>query len=381
MKKRIALLIVLIAAGVGTWLYIGDGSESQTRYRTAKVTRGSISDIVTANGALNPMEQVTVGSQVSGQVSVIHVKVNDEVKKGQLLAEIDPALSQAALRQSKANLETARSAFEQATRDLDRTRMLVQKDFLPKVDLERAQQTHLSAKNSYESAKTQVERDEVNLGYTKIISPIDGVVISQEATTGQTLAASTTVPNLFKIAGDLKQMKIDVSFAESDISKVKVDMPVKFTVDAFPDREFEGKVAVVNLNPTNTQGVVTYSVTVSVDNKDRLLLPGMTAYVSVTLSEEQDVLRVPAASLRFTPPVESSGGLKTLFQPGLRGGRFPRPVAAPPGKGTVYLLKGGSPQAVEVTLGKSDDSNVAISGEGVTEGDEVIIGILPSARS
>jgi HlyD family secretion protein len=379
--KKLLLLCVLLAAGIGIWTALDGGGET-TKYRTVPITRGSIADVVTANGALNPMDLVMVGTQVSGQVSQVYVKLNDEVKKGQLLAEIDPALLEADLKQTRSAMETARITYEQSARDLERTRMLVNKDYLPKVDLEHAQQNYLSSKNSYESAKSAVERGEVNLNYTKIFSPIDGVVISQDVTLGQTVAASYQTPNLFKIAGDLTKMKIDVNFSESDISKVKQGMKVKFTVDAFPDKDFDGVVDVVNMNPKTEQGVVTYSVTVSVDNKEKLLLPGMTAYISLTLSEIKDVLRVPPSALRFTPPAEQTGGLQALFQPGMRGMRIPRGAAvnADPTKGTIYVLKNGKPKMITVELGKSDESNVAVTSPEIQENDEVIIGLATSMK-
>ncbi len=383
-KKKATVIVLILSLLIGAWSLSGGGN-SATAWRTDTITRGDIADVVTANGTLNPVQLVNVGTQVSGQISQLYVKLNDEVKAGQLLAEIDPALLNAELKQSKANLETLRTAYEQAARDLNRTRELLKKDYVAKVDLERAQQSYLASKNSYDSAKSQVERDEVNLNYTKITSPIDGVVISQEITLGQTVAANFQTPNLFKIAGDLTDMKIDVSFSEADISRVKVGQPVKFTVDAFPDREFAGEVQMVNLNPNAQSGVVTYTVVVAVKNEDRVLLPGMTAYVSVTLSEVKDVLRVPAAALRFTPPAEQVSGIKRLLQTGgMRGGmRPPSRTASGNGnneKSTIYLLKGGTPTPVEVKTGASDDTYVEISGEGIAEGDTVVTGIAPQGR-
>lgn len=388
LKFFFALLVMVSAAAIG-WISLETGDLPQAKYRTTTITRGNITEIVTADGTLNPVQLVNVGTQVSGQVNKIYVKVNDQVTQGQLLAEIDPALLEATLKQSQASMDSARVAYEQAERDLNRTRQLVEKDYLPKVDLEKAQQAELSAKNSYEVAKSRVESDKVNLNYTKITSPIDGVVISQEVTLGQTVAAQYQTPNMFKIAGDLTQMKIDVNFSEADISKIKADLPVKFTVDAFPDREFDGVVQMVNLNPTNTSGVVTYSATVTVSNPDKALLPGMTASVKVTLSEIKDVLRVPMSALRFTPPPEKTSGLQRLLQPSLRGSRplmghsFVLPSMPSAGeeiKGTLYLLKNDALTPVEVTIGKSDDVNVAVSGEGLAEGDTVVTGLMPAGK-
>ena len=379
-KKKLTLSFILLALTGITWAALS-GSDENGDYRTAQITRGDIAEVVTANGTLNPVEQVNVGTQVSGKIDTIYVKLNDEVKKGQLLAEIDPSLSQAALRQSKASLETSRNAFELARRNLERKRTLYQKQYIAKVELETEEQSYLSAKNGYESAKTQVERDELNLGYTKITAPIDGVIIAQEVAQGQTMAANFQTPNLFKIASDLHSMKIDVNFSEADISKVKIDLPVSFTVDAFPDRTFSGKVQTVNLNPVNQSGVVTYSVTVVVDNPDKVLLPGMTAFVRVILSERKDVLRVPAAALRFSPPEQQKSGLSRLLQFSMRP---PRPPGfknfdekAPQ---TIYLLKGSALSPVEVKTGSTDETYVEISGKGVAEGDTVVTGLMPARK-
>ena len=278
------------------------------------------------------------------------------------------------MKQDNATLETARNTFEQAGRDLERTRILLQKDYVAKVDLEHAQQAYLSGKNGYEGAKSVIERDKVNLDYTKIVSPIDGLIISMDVAEGQTLAASFQTPNMFKIAGSLSQMKIEANFSEDDINKVKVGMPATFTVNAFNDREFTGRVEAVNLSPTATQGYVSYAVTIIVENKDEVLLPGMTAYVSVILSERNKVLRIPMAALRFTPPEHPVTGIKRLFQ------AEPRKSAAPSVRDeknskTVYVLRNHEPTPVSVTLGATDETYVEVTGEGIAEGDEIITGV------
>lgn len=377
--RIIAILLVLVVF-ISFFTLFSEKDEKHAQFRTATVSRGDISQVVTAVGTLNPIEMVSVGTQVSGQITNMYVQVSDEIKKGQLLAEIDPAIPEAQLKQSKNNLENAKLTFEQAERDLARTRTLVAKEYLPKVDLERAEQSYLSAKNSYESSQTQVERDEVNLGYTKITSPIDGVIISQEVTKGQTLASNFQTPNLFKIAGDLAKMKIDVKFSEADISYVKSGLPTKFTVDAFPDEEFTGTVDMVNLNPDTSGGSgVTYSVVVNVENKDKKLLPGMTAYVSVILSEKKDILRVPASALRFTPPIEQKGGFSQLLQGGIR---FrpqdnERKITDKQMNGTVYLLVDGVPKVVDIRSGATDEVYIEILAGDIKEGDTVITGMTP----
>jgi HlyD family secretion protein len=208
------------------------------------------------------------------------------------------------------------------------------------------------------------------------------VIISKEVNEGQTVAASFQTPNMFKIAGDLTKMKIDVNLAEADISKVKAGMPVTFTVDTYPDKEFTGSVETVNLNPSNQSGVVTYTMAVTLENKEKLLLPGMTAYVNVVLSEIKDVLRIPAAALRFSPPQEQVSGFKRLLSGNTRGRMMPRMntdrLEATTGTEnieTIYLLKDEKPSPVSVKIGATDDNYVEISGEGVAEGDTVITGV------
>jgi HlyD family secretion protein len=256
--------------------------------------------------------------------------------------------------------------------------MLLSKDYVAKVDLEHAQQAYQQAKNSYDASKTVVERDMVNLNYAKITSPIDGVIISQVVTLGQTLASNFQTPNLFKIAGDLKQMKIDVGLSETDITKIKEGMPVTFTVTAYPDQLFTGKVQTVNLSPDTTQGVVMYKVEVLANNEELRLLPGMTAYVTIVVSEKKDVLRISAAALRFTPPEKNTNsGLSGLFK-GAKNSARSRSVKADTGPNkTIYLLENGVLTPMEVATGATDDAFVEISGTGIAEGSTVAIGIQP----
>jgi HlyD family secretion protein len=382
MKYSVWLIVPFILVALLTEGVFFFGNETTlSSYRTDIITRGSIAEVIAASGTLSPVQEVTVGTQVSGRVSNVYVAVNDQVKRGQLLAEIDPSLLIAQVEQSRSNLQTARINFQQAERDLKRTQMLLEKDYVAQIDLEHAQQSLIVAKNAFDSAKTQVSRDEVNLNYAKIVSPIDGVVVSQDMKLGETVAANFQTPNLFKIAGDLTQMKIDVKLSESDISKVKMDMPVTFTVDAFPGREFAGKMQMINLSPDAQQGVVTYTVVVAAENKDKSLLPGMTAYVSIVLSEQNDVLRVPASALRFTPPQEQVSGFQRLLHSSITTkANVPTPGNDNEGKHVIYLLRDSIAIPVAVTVGAADDSNVEISGEGVAEGDIVILGLNHTQR-
>lgn len=379
MIKKLVWLIIISAAGAGGWYYYSLDNNDETVYRTEKITRGNISALASATGTINPVELVTVGSQVSGKIEKLHAKVNDQVKVGQLLAEIDPALLLAQIKQDQSSLENAKIAFEQSQRDYNRVKMLFSKDFVAKVDMERANQSFHQAKNSYDAAKTVVERDYVNLNYAKITSPIDGVIISQAVTEGQTLQTSQAVPDLFKIAGDLKEMKIEVNFSESDITKIKVGMPVTFTVNAYPERTFTGKVKSVNLNPSSqsTSGV-TYGVLVDVKNDEGLLLPGMTAYVSVILSEVKNVLRLPLSALRFNPPKEKPNPLAKMFGnvPEKKRENLPKDTDT---KKTVYILRDKVLEPVQVTVAAADEAHTEMTSDKITEGAEVVVGIQKSA--
>jgi HlyD family secretion protein len=372
-KIIIRLFILAVIAGAITiGILLTKPDDEITPYRTEVIKRGTIGDFITATGTINPQEVLTVGAQVSGQITGIFVKLNDEVKKGQLLAEVDPKIAETQLKQSRANLETAQNSFELTSRDLERTRELVEKDFVAKVELERAMQAYISGKNSLQSAHIAVERDETNLSYTKIVSPIDGTIIAQQASAGQTLASNFTTPNLFQIAKSLNQMIINVNIPESDISKIVQDMLVTFTVDAYPDKTFPGKITSISMNPLNQQGVVTYTVVVTVDNKDRLLLPGMTANINITMSEKKDVLRLPASALRFTPPRKPPSALAKLF-----GSKpvAPKAIKQEKGKRIIYLWKNEKLVVESIELGVTDDVYYEIASGDVKEGDVVVTGI------
>lgn len=370
-RLKYILLILLISAGIFAVMYTPEPTQSSAElYRTAKVTRGNIAEGISATGNIVPEEVVTVGTQVSGQIMKMHAKLNDTVTKGQLLAEIDPSIPETQLRQSKAALDTAQLAYELSQRDYERSKALVAKDYIAKIELERAWQNVVNARTSLASAKIQVERDEVNLSYTKVTSPIDGIIIAQEVASGQTLAANFQTPDLFRIAKDLTMMKIDMSIPEADISKIHVDMPVAFTVGAYPERVFEGVISAINLSPNNQAGVVTYNVVVKVENHDRALLPGMTASIVITLSEVKDVLRVPASALRFSPPQKKISMIKLIL-----GGSTGTSEEEDTSTQTIYLVKGNRIERVPVTVGANDDLYVEIISDKVKEGDIVVTGL------
>lgn len=292
----VALLAVLVAV---LW-WRNRGSE-EANYITEVVDRGDITQTVSANGTLNPVTLVSVGTQVSGTVKKLMVDFNDRVKAGQILVTLDDALIKAALTQDSANLAAAESALRVANNNRVRVRELAKEGFVSQQELDVAEQASQDAQARVTQLRAAVEKDRANLSYTVIRSPVSGVVVLRAVDAGQTVAASFNTPELFKIAKDLREMQIDAYFAEADVGQIKVGMPVSFRVDAFADQHFSGLVKQIRINPKTDSNVVTYDVVVGVSNPDEKLLPGMTAYVDVTVATRENVLRLPNSALRFHP--------------------------------------------------------------------------------
>jgi len=300
-KRSLLILLALGVVGVAAWWLMPQKIAPENRYVTAPLERGSITQIVSANGTLNPVKLVNVGSQVSGIVKKLYADFNDHVQAGQVLLELDPALTQAQLQQSTANVSNAKASLELALANETRMNTLYAQEYVSRQELDQAVQALKSAQAQLAVAEAQAVRDRTNLAYTVIRSPVSGVVVSREVDIGQTVAASFQTPTLFKIAQDLSKMQIDSSYAEADVGSIRVGQPTTFRVDAFPDRSFNGEVRQVRLNPTTQQNVVTYDVVIAVDNSDQALMPGMTAYVSIIVAQRKEVLLVPNAALRFRP--------------------------------------------------------------------------------
>lgn len=358
------VLLALVGAGAVAWWGGGAGREAAERYRTEAVDRGAIAQSVSANGTLNPVKLVDVGTQVSGTVKRLKADYNDRVEVGQVLMELDDALFAAAVRQSEANLANAQANLALASANTKRIEALFAKEYVSRQERDQAEQAATSARAVVEQARAQIDRDRINLGNTVIRSPVAGVVVAREVNEGQTVAASFQTPTLFRIAQDLTQMQIDSNFSEADVGQIKVDQIVKFRVDAFPDRQFEGRVRQVRLDPTTVQNVVTYNVVVGVDNPDRALLPGMTAYVTVVTSERDDVIRIPNAALRFKP-----NDAPAAQAPRGPGGR-PR---AEPRRATVYLLREGKLAAAPVTTGVSNGRYTELAAGEIKVGDALVV--------
>lgn len=303
-KLRITLAAIAVASLGGTaWFYQrADGKEAPT-YKTAALTRGSIKSTVSATGTLQAVRTVQVGTQVSGQVAQIYVDFNDHVKKGELLARIDPTLQQQAVQDAEAQLEKAQATLKQAQDDYTRSKTLLDARVLTQAEYETSQSTFSVQQASVKSAQIALDRAKQQLNYTSIYSPIDGVIVERNVDVGQTVAASLSAPQLFLIANDLSQMQILASVDESDIGQIKENQPVNFTVQSYPNQQFSGTVQQVRLQSTTTDNVVNYTAVVSVKN-DGKLLPGMTATVTFTTASATDVLTVPNAALRIKPTAD-----------------------------------------------------------------------------
>ena len=305
-KGRVVGSLVVLGLGGLLWggyaLQMKLGAPDQKpRYKVADVDRGAIVQFVTATGTLNPVGLVNVGTQVSGTVSELSADFNDRVKRGQVLLKLDPTLLNAQVKQATASLEAARAQLTLADSNYNRNLKLVEQGFISRATLEQLRQALDAAKSQVDLSRAQLERAQADVANSIIRSPIDGVIIKRTADLGQTVAASFQTPNLFTIARDLKQMQIDTNVSEADVGLLKAGQAVRFVVDAFPERDFEGKVRQFRLSPNVTQNVVTYNVVIEVDNPDELLKPGLTAQVRIITANKPDALRVPTASLRYRP--------------------------------------------------------------------------------
>lgn len=368
-----SVLVLAAIAAVIAWQWSESGASVQ--YTEASVARGDITRTVTATGTVNPVLTIIVGSYVSGVIKEIHCDYNTQVKVGQICAKIDPSPYQTVVDQNRANLAVSKAQLEKDKANLayaqlnyDRNVRLAQTSAVSRDTLD-------NSKNALDQAKAQIGVDEatikqreaqlaaaeVNLGYTDIVSPVDGTVVSRNVTVGQTVAASFQTPTLFLIATDLTKMQVDTNVSESDIGGIKEGQKATFTVDAFPRRTFEGTVAQVRQSPQTVQNVVTYDVVVAVDNSQHALKPGMTAATRVITDERRDVLRVPSQALRYAPAGASRAASGSARQ------------------SRVWVLRNDEPVAVLVTVGLDDDSFVEIVGGDVKVGDKVIVSETRSA--
>ncbi|MBL0940093.1 MAG: efflux RND transporter periplasmic adaptor subunit [Gemmatimonadaceae bacterium] len=381
MRITIASIGLAVAAGAGWWWRTARQDSAPT-WRTAAVESGDIRASVSATGALSAVRTVEVGTQVSGQIAELYADFNDRVKKGQLVARIDPVLQKQAVQDAEAGLARSQAQLAQAKEEFERTSALHAEKIVTETEFNTARTNFALARSNLASAEIGIERAKQNLAYTNIYAPIDGVVIERSIDVGQTVAASLSAPKLFVIANDLSRMQILASVDESDIGSIEKGQRAEFTVQAFQNRRYSGNVDEVRLASTTANNVVSYTVVVSVDNPDGTLLPGMTATVNFITGEAENVLSVPNTALRFRPPTADTSARPAGAPAGARpAGERPtgqRPQGAPNGPrqrmGTVYTLQGDSLVAHRVRVGLSDGTRTAISGEGITAGMQIVIG-------
>jgi HlyD family secretion protein len=395
MKKKlwvtVVLVIVLAAVLALGGFYFLKNKGNGVQFKTAKTVRGDLRAVVTATGTVSAVTTVQVGTQVSGTIKELFVDFNSSVKKGQLLARIDPTLSEAKVAQARANLqaalanvEKAEASLADANRTLERNKTLFAGNYIARSDLDTADTNRATALAQLSVAKAQVEQqkaaltqEETTLHYTRILSPVDGTIISRNVDIGQTVAASFQTPTLFSIAQDLTRMQIDTNVDEADIGRIKVGQQVQFTVDAYPDTTFPGRVSEIRNAPTTISNVVTYDVVVRVSNPELQLKPGMTANVSIITAQEKGALKIPNAALRFKWQPTGTGSASARGETG-RGeaGAGNRQINRPANGGTtpgVWILEGKNPRRAPLTLGISDGSDTTVLSGALQEGDRVII--------
>ena len=392
--RRVMLIAAVLVAGlaIGGYVFFNGERKVPVRYRTAVVERGSVVSVVTATGTINPVVSVQVGTQVSGMIKSLHADFNSVVKAGDIVATIDPEPFRARRDQAASNLEmaranVARARTEQAQRqrELDRAKSLIAQQFVSQNDVDVAITNAQGAEAQVNVAMAQVKQAEaalnaaeLDLKYTTIRSPVNGIVVARNIEVGQTVAASFATPNLFLIALDLTKMEVDTNVSESDIGGITEGKEATFTVDAYPGIPFSGTIRQVRLAPINVQNVVTYNVVVGVDNKDLRLKPGMTANVSIVVAQKDNVLKVPNAALRFVPPKSDQGDGKPAGAKSAKNDGTGRAVAAGSGSParTVWRqTESGEPAPTVVQTGISDGAATEIISDALTEGEQVIVGI------
>lgn len=355
MKKRIIIIVALtVIVAVVLYFISRPAKKTTSEFETVTVEKGNITNTITATGTIEPIKQVEVGTQVSGIISKIYVDYNSQVKKGQVIAELEKTLLESELGSQKANLATARTEFEYQQKNYNRQAGLHAKKLISDTEYETAQYQYEKAKSAYEKAQSDIIKTETNLNYATIYSPIDGVVLSRAVEEGQTVASSFNTPTLFTIAQDLKKMQVVANVDEADIGQISDGQKVKFTVDAFPYDSFEGSVTQIRLQPTTTSNVVTYEVVIDAPNPDLKLKPGLTANITVYILEKDNILIVPSKALKFSPSGEQAG--------------------TDSHQKAVWVKNAAGPTRIPVKTGAFNNIYTEIT-EGVKEGTQVITSI------
>ena len=380
MNRRNSITVAIVAL-VALWLFVTRCERSRSsEFQTATVTRGPITQAVTATGTLNPVVNVQVGSQVSGNIAKLFVDFNSQVKAGQVVAQIDPMLFQAAVTQAEGDLASAQAALELAKLNAARTQTLFTQKNSSQQDLDQAMANLHQAEANVKIKQGALDKAKADLEHCTITSPVDGVVISRSVDVGQTVAASLQAPVIFTIANDLTKMQIDTNVAEADVGAVEVGQDVDFTVDAFPQRVFHGKVVQVRNAPITVQNVVTYDTVIGVNNPDLKLKPGMTANVSILIAHRDNVLQLKNAALRYRPVDRPPEAKPSAPKPGASTGQGQRSSGRRPpgGERTVYVLSGGKPKPIQIKTGISDGVVTEVT-EGLKEGDQIVTAELATS--
>jgi HlyD family secretion protein len=423
MKRWITVIVIIVVLGAGALIWRGIASKEAAAvpFRMGLVSRGPVKTVVTATGTLSAVTTVAVGSQVSGTIQKLYVDFNSPVRKGEVVARLDPTFLETSVKQADANLDRAKATQTQADRDLARIKELFDKNLAAQTDYDNALTAVEQAKAGVKQMQAQLDMAKVNLAYSVIKSPIDGVVVSRNVDVGQTVAASLSAPTLFTIAQDLAQMQVETDIDEADIGGLKEGMEATFTVDAFPDEQFAGAIQQIRYAASNDQGVVTYPVILRVANPDLKLRPGMTANVAIVTAQRDEVLRLPATALRFKPPetalasngksdtksaaapAAGNGNGQALAQtPGAagsngqtrgqgQGGNGQGKGRGKKGADSLAVANGGAPKRLmstvyvkgpggkavpkQVSVGLNDGSFAEILGGDINQGDSVIVGL------
>lgn len=364
-RKKWWVLTLLIVIG-GAWWIFGGTSKKPGEFITMNITRGDLRQVVTATGEIMPVNTVNVGSQVSGTIDNLYVDFNSKVKKGDVLLTIEPSVLQATVDESKASLDSAISQRNFAKSEYERNKTLYGEGFISRAEMEQSQTQYEQSEQSVKRAQSTYDRAVTNLGYATIVSPVDGTVISRKVDVGQTVAASFQTPDLFEIAEDLTKMQIETAVSEADIGVIKDGQPVTFTVDAYPTETFDGIVRQIRLSPTTTSNVVVYTVVIDVDNTDLRLMPGMTAFVTIVISEKENVWR--AANSAFL--VRNFGN---FLDDEIANGATPVSHLA--------ILRDGDVIMVPYTKGLATATETEIISEEIQMGDKVIVGRMGMTSS
>ncbi|MBR4126585.1 MAG: efflux RND transporter periplasmic adaptor subunit [Alphaproteobacteria bacterium] len=370
MKKTLVILIILGLVCGGFLFYIHCGKKSEIVYDTTKPAIGSLRVDVTASGTIQPVNVVSVGTQVSGIIEKVYADYNSVVKKGDLIAQLETFTLEEDLKEAKAAVTDAKAKLDYAKLNAKRNKELFEQNFIARYEWEEAELGVVNAQAAYDKAVAQQKKAKRNLGYANIISPVNGIIVTKKVEEGQTVASSFQTPELFTIAEDLTKMQIEASISEADIGQIKAGLPVTFTVDTFPADTFKGTVEQVRLQPNEDSNVVMYTVVITISNDDLRLLPGMTAYVTITVEEKHDVLKLQNMAFQFRPVVagQVSGNKSNVERQKIIQER----KSLKPDEAIVYVLQNNKPVSRKVKKGISNLLETEIK-EGLSANDKVVL--------